>query len=317
MKRQILSASIDLEDIEKMEENVLSALSNAMTQAVDIAGAVTVEVDGRRGGGASGIAFQPGAVLTANHAVEREEDVHIGLPDGSPIQARVAGRDPSSDLCVLRLAREVALPGTQSLGEAQVGQIVLALGRPGTDGIQASLGVVGAVGGPLHTARGGLLERFIRTDAIPYPGFSGGPLVDGDGKILGINTSGFAPGASLAIPAGFAWQIGQSLLQNGRIRRGYLGVRSQVVELPANVEELLGRRQLSGLLLVGIERGQPAAQSGLMVGDILVGIGDKPVPDHDTLVELLAADIAGNTVRAELLRGGKQTWRDVRIGERR
>jgi S1-C subfamily serine protease len=300
-----------------MEENFLSALSSAMTQAVEVAGAATVEVDGRRGGGASGIAFQPGAVITANHVVERDEDVHIGLPDGSPVQAKVAGRDPGSDLCVLQLAHEVALPGAPAFGEALVGQIVLALGRPGREGIQASLGVVGAVGGPLHTGRGGMLERFIRTDAIPYPGFSGGPLVDGDGRILGINTSGFAPGASLAIPAAHAWQIGQSLIQHGRIRRGYLGVRSQAVELPPDAEEVLGRRQLTGLLLVGVERGQPAAQSGLMVGDILVGLGGKPVADHDTLLEILAADLAGKTMQAELLRGGKLARQDVRIGERR
>lgn len=162
-----------------------------------------------------------------------------------------------------------------------------------------------------------MLERFIRTDAIPYPGFSGGPLVDGDGKIVGINTSGFAPGASLAIPAAHAWRIGQSLTQFGRIRRGYLGVRSQAVELPADAENVLGRPQLTGLLLVGVERGQPAEQSGLMVGDILVGLDGKPVADHDTLLDILSADLAGQTMQAELLRGGKLTRQDVRIGERR
>ena len=194
---------------------------------------------------------------------------------------------------------------------------MLALGRPGKEGIQASLGVVGSVGGPLRTARGGLLERFIRTDAIPYPGFSGGPLVDGDGRIVGINTSGFAPGASLAIPAAHAWRIGQTLNQFGRIRRGYLGIRSQAVELPADAENTLGRHQLTGLLLVGVERGQPAEQSGLMVGDILVGLGGRPVVDHDTLLDILAGDLAGKTLPAELLRGGRLARQDVRIGERR
>jgi serine protease DegQ len=298
-----------------MEENALTALSDAMAQAVITAGVSTVRVEARRGGGASGIALQSGLILTANHVVERDQDVHIGLPDGSQEQAQVAGRDPSSDLCLLKLDREAALPAAQTLGEAQVGQIVLALGRPGEDGIQASLGVVGAVGGPLRSGRG-MLERFIRTDAIPYPGFSGGPLVDGDGRILGINTSGFAPGASLAIPAGYAWQIAQSLRQYGRIRRGYLGVRSQAVELPPGAEEWLARRQETGLLLVGVERGQPADQSGLMVGDILVGLNGRPVTDHDTLLEILASDSAGQTLPAELLRGGKLDRQAVRIGER-
>ncbi len=303
--------------IEEGMQNVLSALSDAMVQAVAIAGASTVEVDARRGGSASGIVFQPGLILTASHVVEREDAVRIGLPDGSPAQATVAGRDPGSDLCVLRLDHDIAVPATQALGEAQVGQFVLALGRPGKEGIQASLGVVGAVGGPLQTGRGGMLERFIRTDAIPYPGFSGGPLVDGDGRIVGINTSGFAPGASLAIPAAHAWRIGQNLNQYGRIRRGYLGVRSQAVELPPGVESVLGRRQLSGLLLVGVERGQPAERSGLMVGDILVGWGGRPTADHDSLLEILSCDLAGKTLQAELLRGGKLVRQDVRLGERR
>jgi serine protease DegQ len=300
----------------EMEENVLTALSDAMAQAVITAGASTVQVDARRGGGASGIVYQPGMVLTANHVVEREEDVHIGLPDGSQVQGRVAGRDSGSDLCLLRLDREMAVPAAQTLGEAQVGQIVLALGRPGKEGIQASLGVVGAVGGPLRSGRG-MLERFIRTDAIPYPGFSGGPLVDGDGRIVGINTSGFAPGASLAIPTGHAWQIAESLRQHGRIRRGFLGIRSQEVELPADAEARLGRSQLTGLLLVGVERGQPAEQAGLMVGDILVGMNGHPVTDHDVLLDILAGDLAGKTLPAELLRGGNLARLDVRIGERR
>jgi len=299
-----------------MEANALTALSDAMAQAVVTAGASTVRVEARRGGAASGIVIEPGFLLTANHVVERNEDVRIGLPDGSQAQAIVAGRDPGSDLCLLRLDQETTFPADQALGEAQVGQIVLALGRPGSEGIQASLGVVGAVGGPLHSGRG-MLERFIRTDAIPYPGFSGGPLVDGDGRILGINTSGFAPGASLAIPAGYAWQIAQSLRQHGRIRRGYLGIRSQAVELPPDVETRLGRRQLTGLLLVGVERGQPAEQAGLMVGDILVGMNGRPVTDHEALLEILAVDLVGKTLPAELLRGGKLVRQDVRIGERR
>lgn len=299
-----------------LEENVLTSLSDAMVQAVAAVGEYTVEVDARRGGSASGIVFQPDMVLTASHAVERDE-AQISLPDGSPVQAHLAGRDPGTDLCVLRLDGAVSALPARALGEAQVGQIVLALGRPGKEGIQASLGVVGAVGGPLRTGRGGLLERFIRTDAIPYPGFSGGPLIDGGGRIVGVNTSGFAPGASLAIPAEHAWKIGQTLSQFGRIRRGYLGVRSQAVELPPDSESVLGRRQLNGLLLVGIERGQPAEQAGLMVGDILVGLNGRAVEDHDALLETLAGDLAGKTIPAELLRGGRLARLDVRIGERR
>jgi len=144
---------------------------------------------------------------------------------------------------------------------------VLALGRPTGEGIQASLGVVSAVSGPVHTRHGGLLEGHIRTDAIPYPGFSGGPLVDGSGQVLGMNTSGLTRGSSIAIPMKLGLKVAEALVKHGSVRRGYLGVRSQPVEIPENQQNGLGRQQNSGLLLVGVESDSPAGEAGLMVGD--------------------------------------------------
>jgi len=300
-----------------METNLLSALSDAMVRAVDCAAASTVHVDARKQFGASGIAVQPDLILTANHVVERNSDIRVSLPDGSQTGARVLGRDPETDLCLLQLERAAAFPAVAAEQEAQVGQIVMALGRPESgEGIQASLGVVGAVGGPLRTNRGGLLERFIRTDAIPYPGFSGGPLIDGEGHVLGINTSGFAPGASLAIPAAAAWRAAGSLQQYGRVRRAYLGIRSQEVELPPGASELLGREQRTGLLLVGVERGQPAERAGLIVGDILTGMDGQPITDHDSLLARLSGDAAEKTLLVEALRGGRLVTASVTPGER-
>jgi S1-C subfamily serine protease len=176
------------------------------------------------------------------------------------------------------------------------------------------MGIVGAVGGPLSEGRSAL-ERFIRTDAIPYPGFSGGPLVDVEGCIVGMNTSGVIPGVSLAIPAATAWSTARALQQYGRIRRGYLGVRSQAVELPASQQASLGRSQATGLLMVGIERGQPADSAGMMVGDILVGLEGRPIPDHDSLLEQLAGDVAGRVVEAEILRGGRPVRLPIHLAE--
>lgn len=297
--------------------NLLAALSESMANAVEKAGAATVLVDGRRRMPASGIAFAADLVLTADHAIEREEDIPVGLPDGSQLAARLAGRDPGSDLAVLRLTSAVAAVAETAPQEARIGQLVLALGRPTPEGIQASLGVISAVGGPVRTGRGGLLERYLRTDAIPYPGFSGGPLVDTAGRVVGLNTSGLARGASLAIPAGLAWQIAESLARHGSVRRGYLGVRSQPVAIPAAQQKALGRQQASGLLLVSVEENSPAEAGGLMVGDILTGLAGQPLTDPDELLARLTGEVVGQATPVEVLRGGQPTLITVTIGERK
>lgn len=294
--------------------NPFVALSDAMAAAVARAALYTITVDGRHRMPASGIVMGEGHVLTANHVVEREEDLAVILPDGTRLEAVLAGRDPGSDLALLNVAAAglvVALPATPP---AQVGQIALAVGRPSSEGIQASLGVVSAVGGPA-SGHGMRLEKYLRTDAIPYPGFSGGPLVSAAGDVLGINTSGLARGASLAIPAELAWQIAQNLAEFGGIKRGYLGVRSQLVELSPAMQQALGRNQENGLLLVGIEPASPAESGGLLVGDILVGFGDAPVADHDELVSRLIGGMVGSTVAVEVLRGGQRAELTVRVGE--
>ncbi|MFQ5615383.1 MAG: S1C family serine protease, partial [Anaerolineales bacterium] len=213
--------------------------------------------------------------------------------------AALVGRDPRSDLALLRLKEAALTVVSLATGETRVGQLALALGRPSHLGIQASLGIVSAVGNAVrvvqrsrrHGPRGPgyrgyyhrkirsrstrIAEQFIRTDATPYPGFSGGPLIDAAGDVIGINTSGLLRGMSIAIPIARAWQIAESLDKHGGVKRGYLGIRSQPVPLPADQQELLGREQATGLLLVWVEEGGPAAQGGLLVGDILVGLAGE------------------------------------------
>jgi S1-C subfamily serine protease len=297
--------------------NPLTALSDAMAEAVAKAGAATVLVNGRRRLPASGIVYAADLVLTADHVIEREDDIPVVLPDGSEIAATLAGRDPGSDLALLRLKAAAAWTAEAAPEEARIGQLVLALGRPDRDGVQASLGVISAIGGPVRTGRGGLLERYLRTDAIPYPGFSGGPLVDAAGRVIGLNTSGLARGASLAIPVSLAWQVAETLEKHGSVRRGYLGVRSQPVAIPAAQQKALGRDQASGLLLVGVEEGSPAEAGGLIVGDILVAIAGQPVTDPDELLARLSGNIVGSPAPLEVLRGGQPTSITVTIGERK
>ena len=299
------------------QDNPLAALSEAMADAVATAGASTILVDARQRLPASGISYTANLVLTAAHVVERDEDIRVMLPDGSQSPAALAGRDPGSDLALLRLETDVLTPAKPAAHPARIGQLALALGRPTSGGIQASLGIVSALGGPVHTAHGSLLESYLRTDAIPYPGFSGGPLVNASGEILGLNTSGLAHGASITIPTSLAWQTAETLEKHGHIRRGYLGIRSQPVMLPAVQRQALGRDQETGLLLVGIEEDSPAAKGGLLVGDILVGLAGEPVTEPDQLLYRLVGAVVGKQAPVEILRGGQLLTIQVKIGERK
>lgn len=299
-----------------MSQNVLVELSDALAEAAEKAGKATVLVNGRRRMPASGIVYAADLILTADHVLEREEDIKVVLAEGAEVAAKVVGRDAGSDLAVLRLEQSAAIVAEATPSPARLGQIALALGRPSPDGLEASLGTVSAIGGPIRTGRGGMLERYIRTDSISYPGFSGGPLVAADGTVLGINTSGLARGAAITVPTDIAWRTADTLVKHGRIRRGYLGIRSQPVELPGVSQKALKREQTTGLLIVGVENDSPASRGGLIIGDILVGVAGAPVLHHDELFARLDGDVVAKSTPVEILRGGQPQILNVQIGER-
>jgi S1-C subfamily serine protease len=299
-----------------MSKNVLVELSDALADAAEKAGEATVLVNARRRMPASGITYTADLILTADHVVEQEEDILVTLADGTEISARVAGRDAGSDLAVLKLERAAGTVAEATKSPARLGQIALALGRPSPDGIEASLGTVSAIGGPIRTGRGGMLERYIRTDSISYPGFSGGPLVAADGTVLGLNTSGLARGAAITVPADIAWKVAETLAKHGQIKRGYLGIRSQTVEIPDASQKALTREQATGLLVVSVEKDSPASKGGLMVGDILVAVASVPVLHHDELFARLSGDVVGKPTPVEILHGGQPQTLNVLIGER-
>jgi len=201
--------------------------------------------------------------------------------------------------------------------DVKVGQLVLALGRPNNAGMQASWGIVTAIAGPARTHRGGLLDEYIQTETTPYPGFSGGPLVNTEGEVLGLNTSGLTRGSSLAIPVKVAWRIADALAKHGSVKRGYLGVRTQPVEIPEASRKALKREQANGLLVLWLEEGGPAEKGSLLVGDILVAIGEQPVADPDDLFAALNHDMVGKSIPVEVLRGGKPETLKVTVGERK
>lgn len=298
------------------ENNIFTNISDALADAVEKAAASVVLVDGRRRFPASGVLYTEDLVLTADHVLERDEEIRVILADGKEITAEVAGRDPSSDLALLKLSEPVEAVTELFQGEMRVGEFVLALGRHSTKGIEASMGVVSFINGPVRTHRGGMIERFIRTDAAPLPGFSGGALINSRGQIVGINTSGLSHGALLTLPADVAWKTAQTLAAHGSIKHGYLGVRSQTVEIPETAFDTLGREQRSGLLVVHIEEDSPAIESELAIGDIIVGIAGKLITDHDELAATLTGEIVGGTAAVEILRVGELLTLDVTVGER-
>ena len=299
-----------------MSKTVLVELSDALADAAERAGKSTVLVNGRRRMPASGIVLAKDLVLTAEHVIERDEDLSVVLADGTEVQAKIAGRDAGSDLAVLKLERDVDNVAEVTKAPARLGQIALALARPSRDGIEASLGTVSAIGGPVRTQRGGMLDRYIRTDSISYPGFSGGPLVAADGTILGLNTSGLSNGSAITIPADIAWSIADTLSKHGQIKRGYLGIRSQTVDLSSAAQEALKRKQAAGLLVMSVENNSPASKGGLIVGDILLAVAGNPVLHHDELFTRLNGDVVGKSTPIEILRGGQPQTLNIVIGER-
>ena len=303
--------------MERNEENLdaLVALSNGMADAVEAVGASVVKVHGRRRHPGSGVVFAENLVLTAGHVVEREEDLTVEAADGRTLPARFVGRDHSTDLAVLGVEGLDARAVEPADGEARVGQISLAVAAPGRgDGPRATLGVISSTGGPIRTRRGPRLERFIQTDATPFPGLSGGPLIDARGRVLGVLISGWGRGAATAVPADLAWRVAASLRERGSVKRGYLGILSQPVSLPGG--ERLGLTQKGGLLVVGVEDGSPAGRGGLIVGDIVATLDGQPVEDTDDLLVLLTGGRVGSEVPVKVVRGGEPQDLAVTVGER-
>jgi len=287
----------------------LSELSTQLAQAVETGGQAVVAVHGRPQIPSSGILWQDGVVVTSDHTLKRDEDLTLTLPDGRTVPATLAGRDGGTDLAVLRI-ESTGAPAANVAPDASLkpGNLVLALGRRGENGISASFGVISSIGGAWRTWRGGQIERFIAPDVNIYYGFSGGALVDVDGQIIGLNTSGLTRGSGVTVPASTVSRVIGDLLTSGRVRRGYLGVGLHPVSLPD------GR---NGLVVLSIEPDGPAAKAGVFVGDVLVALEGQPVSDTDDVQSHLGADKVGKPLQAGIVRGGAPVTLTVIPGERR
>ena len=293
----------------------ITTLSNGLAAAVETAGQSIVRVDARDRMPATGIVWSDdGLIVTAHHVVQRDEEITVGLPDGSSVAATLVGRDPTTDIALLRV-ESAGLPAADwvDASDLKVGNLVLALGRPGRT-VQATLGVVSALGDAWRTGAGGAIDRYLQTDVVMYPGFSGGPLVDVTGRVAGLNSSALARGVSVALPAATVRRVVETLLAHGKVRRGYLGVSTQRVRLPANLVEELG--QETGLLIGAVVPDSPAESSGLFLGDTIVAVAGEPVRHHDDLLAKLSGDRVGQAVPLRIVRGGQVIDVPVTVGER-
>ena len=295
---------------------VLQTLSDDLAGAVERAGLSVVAIHARRRIPASGILWRPGVVAAAHHTIQREDGITVTLADGSSVGATLAGRDPSTDLAVLRLDEERGTSATVADGyEPRVGQLVLALGRPGTN-VTAALGILSAVGGEWRTWHGGRIDRALHLDLSIYDGFSGGPLVEPSGRVIGLNTSGLARGLPMSIPTSTVARVVEQLLSQGRVRRGYVGLGVQPVRVPDALARELGTDRPVGLMVVSVDDGGPAAAAGVLLGDIVVAFDGTSVSDPRELLALLTEERVGRAVPLKLVRAGKAKEVRVTVAER-
>lgn len=292
-------------------ENPLVALSNELAATVEKAGESVVTVHGRPRVASSGVIWKPGVIVTAEHTLRRDEEIRITLPDGNTVAAEIAGRDPGTDLAILRA--DTGTAASAKVNESAVlaaGHLILAIGRSQDRGVSAALGVLSSVSGPWHTWRGGKIDQFVRLDLSLYPGASGGAIVGVDGSVYGIATGGLSRTSPLAIPVQTVSRVAAALLDKGHIARGYLGVGLQPVALPQHL------KQKTGLIVLSVEPGGSAEQAGLVIGDVLLGLDGKPVSDTGDVQAVLGAEYVGKAVRASIVRGGSLSELTVTIGER-
>lgn len=296
---------------------LLTQLSDELANAVETAGQAIVTVNGRARGGATGILWpDSGIVVTASHVLERDDNLTVTYAGGEQGAATIAGRDRGSDLAVLRVSGVTPPAAVLASGEpTRPGQLVAAIGRP-ADETMATFGIISATGGRWRTATGGTLDAYIRADIGLLPGFSGGPLVDMNGRVVGINSWYLANGQEVAIPTATARPIIEALLKHGAVKRGYLGVSSQPVDLPEALRTTLGVEQTRGLLLVSVESGSPADAAKLLVGDILVSLDGQALNRPEDLRDALGPDSAGRAVAVVLARGGQRQEIHVTLGSR-
>lgn len=292
-----------------------SNFSEDLAAAAEKAGASVVTVRARSRVPSSGIYWRKGVIVTAEHTIRRDEEISILVSGEKKISAKLAGRDPGTDVAILKVEDESALetPKFADSSSLKLAHSVLALGRTRTGNLAASAGIIGALGGAHRTWRGGQVDRSIRLSLELYPGFSGGPLLNAAGEVIGMNTA-IGHGRPVTIPVSTINRVVDELLAKGYIARPYLGIAMQAVSLPESQREKL--KAAAGLIVVHIESGGPADKAGIVLGDVIVELQGKPASEARSLMDSIASSRVGDSVRLKIVRAGELKDLSLKLGER-
>ena len=294
---------------------MLDAYSRVVTDVVDRVGPSVVRIDVRRGGrsagSGSGVIISPdGLALTNSHVVQGARSVVLTTLEGRELQARVLGDDPDTDLALLRVDESVTLPAARLGDSAKLrrGQIAIAIGNPLGFDATVTTGVVSALGRTLQSRSGRMIEDVVQTDAALNPGNSGGPLMSSAGEVIGINTAIImgAQGICFAVASNTANFVAGEIARHGRVRRAYIGVGAATTPIPRRIALRLELNQASGARLLSVDQNGPAAEAGLLTGDLVVALDGRPVTSVADLIRMLDADKIGRTVSVDFLRRSEQ-----------
>jgi S1-C subfamily serine protease len=297
-------------------QNSWQQLSKEISDGVAQAGQVVVAVDGRNGHTSSGIVWHDSLVLTAAHAIRTDSPVLV-LRDGKTAPAQLIGRDPGTDIAVLK-AKEDLGPTAAEFGSTDslaIGDLVVAVARTRRGNVVASSGILSGLMGEFRAGRT-RIDQFIRPDLMLYPGFSGGALIGPGGRILGMNTSGLLRSKSLTIPAATLSRVAQELTSRGHIARPYIGLVMQPVPIPDTLQKRSGIETRAGLLVMHVEPQGPADTAGAILGDVLLELDGNRFEDLEPVQDVLSRKGVGQNITAVVLRGGQRVDLQIRIGER-
>ena len=299
-------------------KSTLQALSHDLTNTVEQISRSVVAVNARRHLSSSGVYWRDGIIVTAAHTIRRTEGISVTFSSGQIVAASFAGADPTTDLAVLKVkSEELSIPHFGDTAQLLVGNLVLAVGRGAQRGLNATLGMIGALNGAWRTWRGGLIDQFIGLDLALHPGVAGGPLVDAHARVLGINTSALSRNIALAIPVSTVNRVVERLLEKGQMNRGYLGLGMRPVPLPEALKTTLKLSADSGLIVVTVDPEGPGGKAGVLFGDVIVALENTPVGSVRDLQAFLDPELVGKIITISLIRGGQLVKVDVTIGERK